>query len=311
MPINISHETSLWLEDTAGNKVGLREELLGEAKYEALKTSQAVALSNTYLTSPIFESGQSYAASYRGSYLKKTASEDRVSGTTPTYHNGEVVEKTLAIDVRKKSLSYLIDPVDENAYSKVETGLNSSIINQPITEIDERFYLVASAGATAANFTLDMDLSTLTDVAYTKLISDSIVAMKSKKDDIQSGFEDSDLVVVMTYEGLAKFKNTLTAAGTGSETQATQFANSLETKFSFNGVPIVVSNRLPAGVVFLVMSIGTFGATAMKVNLSTFSEKAPGLGNAINLYSHYDYGIKIVFGDYVYGGTTEATQPTI
>ncbi len=310
MAINISHEQSVWVEDTAGVKVGLREELKAETKVEALKSSQAVALANTYLTSPIFESGQPYAASFRGSYLKKTETEDRIAGTPGTYNHGEVLEKDLPIDIRKKSLTYLVDPVDENAYTKLESGLNTSVINQPITEIDTRFMLVTAAGATAANFTLNV-APDITSNAFTSLINDSIVALKSKVDDVQSGFEDKDLVVVMTYKGLSLFKETLTAAGTGSERQATLFENSLESSFSINGVPIVVSNRLPADTMFLVMTRGEFGATATKVNFNTFAEKAPGLGNDIVLYSHFDYGCKIVFGDYVYGGTTAAAQPTI
>ncbi len=310
MPINISHEQSVWVEDTAGNKVGLREELKSETKVEALKSSQAVALANTYLTSPIFEAGQPYAASFRGSYLKKTETEDRTAGTPGVYNHGEILEKTLAIDTRKKSKTYLVDPVDENAYTKLESGLNTAIINGPITEIDNKFFLTTAAGATAANFTLSM-ATDINSKDFTDLINDSIVALKSKVDDLQSGFADSDLVVVMTYKGLSLFKETLTAAGTGSERQATLFENSLESSFSINGIPIVVSNRLPSGVMFLTMTRGEFGATATKVNFNTFSEKAPGLGNDIMLYSHFDYGCKIVFGDYVYGGTTSATQPTI
>ncbi len=310
MPINISHEQSVWLEDSAGNKVGLREELRSETKVEALKSSQAVALSNTYITSPIFEAGQPNSASYRGSYLIKTSTEDRTAGTPGAYNHGEVLEKNLPIDIRKKSLTYLVDPVDENAYTRLESGLNTAIINGPITEIDNRFFLVTAAGATAANYTLNM-AADISSTDFTDLINDAIVALKSKVDTIQSGFEDKDLVVVMTYKGLSLFKNTLTASGTGSERQATLFENSLESSFSINGVPIVVSNRLPADTMFLVMTRGEFGATATKVNFNTFAEKAPGLGNDIVLYSHFDYGCKIVLGDYVYGGTTAAAQPTI
>ncbi len=310
MAINISHEQSVWVEDSAGAKVGLREELKAETKFEAIKTSQAVALSNTYITSPVFEAGQSNSASYRGSYMLKTSTEDRVAGTPGTYNHGEVLEKTLPIDIRKKSLTYLVDPVDENAYTRLESGLNTAIINGPITEIDNRFFLVTAAGATAANYTLNM-AADITSTDFTALINESIVALKSKVDTIQSGFEDKDLVVVMTYKGLSLFKETLTAAGTGSERQATLFENSLESSFSINGIPIVVSNRLPAETMFLVMTRGEYGATATKVNFNTFAEKAPGLGNDIVLYSHFDYGCKIVFGDYVYGGTTAATQPTI
>ncbi len=309
MAINISHEQSVWVEDSAGNKVGLREELKNETKFEALKSSEAVALSNTYLTSPIFESGQPYAASYRGSYLKKTETEDRVAGTPGVYNHGEVVEKNLAIDIRKKSKTYPVDPVDENAYTRLESGLNNSVINQPITEIDKRFYLETAAGATAANFTLSV-ASDINSEDFTSLINDSIVALKSKVDDIQSGFLDKDLVVVMTYKGLSLFKDTLTAAGTGSERQATLFENSLESSFSINGIPIVVSNRLPAGVLFLTMTRGEYGATATKVNFTPFSEKAPGLGNDIVIYSHFDYGVNVLFADYIYGATTSATQPT-
>ncbi len=309
MPINISHEQSVWVEDSTGAKVGLREELKAETKVEALKSSEAVALSNTYLTSPIFEAGQPNSASFRGSYLTKTETEDRTAGTPGTYNHGEIVEKTLAIDTRKKSKTYLVNPVDENAYTKLESGLNTAIINGPITEIDNKFFLETAAGATAANFTLSMS-ATINSTDFTKLINDSIVALKSKVDDLQSGFADKDLVVVMTYKGLSLFKNTLTAAGTGSEKQATLFENSLESSFSINGVPIVVSNRLPDGVMFLTMTRGEFGATATKVNFNTFAEKAPGLGNDIVLYSHFDYGVNVLFADYIYGGTTKATQPT-
>ncbi len=306
--INVEHIQSLWAEDTAGNKIALNQEVKDLAKVEAMKNCEAVAISNNYLTEPTLAADALNAGSYTGTYQKKVGAKDRTVGAAVAWQSPEGLTKTLIIDQVRDTQPVLVIPSDENASSKAEHAINTAIINTPITEIDENFFLKTVTEAT--NYTQITNFDTMTGDAFTKLMTDSIVALKSKVDDYQSGYVDSDIAIVMTFAGLAKYKNTLTDKGTGSETQAKTFLNSLEVKEHYAGIPILVSNRLPAGIELIVTTINEWGATAVKAQLKPFTNSnIPGEGDAIGIYSQFLYGIEVIFPGNIYVFGTVA-QPT-
>ncbi len=309
--INVALQSSNYTDPL----VALREQL-EKLQTEETTSFDILPIANTSGGGSQVTAGILGAGSYRYSFIKNGINtSERTTTGIGADTKLKVYQPILAVNNVKKTDFATIDKNDVAAgYEGLEAAASTIVYNTPIVELNTAAFKSLAVGAKTGNWgkvTNQAAWDALTSQDIYELIAKQLVRFKSLKDEFQSNGiqKDSDLMVVMDYDTLSKWKSALTSAGTGSERQADDFYKSLSSGFSINGVRVMITNHLPVNTKWLVTTVGKWGALAFKIALQSAVEKEPGKINTFRAWSEYTWGMKVLFPDYI-SGFSIGNQPT-
>ncbi len=308
--INVAHQSSNYIDPT----VALREHL-DRLEGERTTSFDIIPVANTRGNGSTITAGILDAGSYRYNIAKNGVdTQDRTTLSQADTEAVKVYQPILAIDQLRETKKVGIDMNDVAAgYEGLRQVASTVVYNTPIVEMNKAAFKALAVGAKTANWTVgtQANYDALTSEEIYQAIAKQIVRFKSLKDEFQSnGIEDdSDLLIVMDYETLSKWKSALTTARTGSERQAAEFYKSLSDGYAINGVQVMITNHLASGTKWMTITRGIWGALGFKVAFQSAVEKTPGKINTFRAWSEYTYGMKVIFPDYISGYSIGA-KPT-
>ncbi len=300
--INVAHQSSNYTDPI----VALREELL-RVEHEETTSFDIIPLANTSGGGKALSSGIINAGSYRYTFVKNgIATADRTTTGIGTDTKLKLYQPILQINSPKRTDFATTDNNDIAAgYENFNSAAATNVYNTPIVELNVAAFkkMVVEATGNWEVVTNQAAWDNLKSEDLYQKIAKAITDFKSLKDEFQSnGIQrDEDLIVVAPYDTVAKLKNSLTSAGTGSEHQAADFYKSLSSGFTVNGVKIMITNHLPVGTKFMVTTTGKWAALGFKIFIQTAVEKMQGKINTMRAWGEYTSGMEVLFPQYITG----------
>ncbi len=310
---NVAHTQAAYLDD-ASALAALREQM-EKLQVEEQTQFDIMPLANTSGAGSLITAGMLDAGSYRYTFIKNGINTSaRTTTAIGADTKLESYQPIIQIDERKKTDFATIDRLDAAAgYDGVEAAASTIVYNTPIVELNKKALklLVTSATGTWETVANQAAFDAIKSEDFYQMMAKSLTEFKMKQDEFQSNGiqKDSDLIIVMPYDSLAKYKNSLTGAGTGSPRQAEDFYKSLMGDNYVNGVRILVTNHLPPTVKYLVTTVGKWGALGFKIAFKTAAEKMPGKMDTFRTWAEYTNGMTVLFPQYVNGFSIGA-KPT-
>lgn len=184
----------------------------------------------------------------------------------PIDQDKEFVEEIEEKDVKLLGVEGLIDKRSSNHTLRMAA------------ELDEKFY--AQAKTEGTKFAPAEGVTALQDI-----VESSIVTLETLKNNYIDGLDRSMLSVVMSAETYSKMRSYLdTVTNTNIDTTSEEF-------FSYHGVKVFSSTRLPKDVKFMTMMDGSIAQPVMSHPYK--AERIP-LSDAIALELFFYYGTKAV-----------------
>lgn len=184
----------------------------------------------------------------------------------PIDQDKEFVEEIEEKDVKLLGVEGLIDKRSRNHTLRMAA------------ELDEKFY--AQAETEGTKFAPAEGVTALQDI-----VESSIVTLETLKNNYIDGLDRSMLSVVMSAETYSKMRSYLdTVTNTNVDTTSEEF-------FSYHGVKVFSSTRLPKDVKFMTMMDGSIAQPVMSHPYK--AERIP-LSDAIALELFFYYGTKAV-----------------
>ncbi len=310
---NVAHQTAAYLDDNS--VLAALKEQMERLQVEEQTEFDIMKVANTSGSGSTITAGMLDAGSYRYTFIKNginTSARTTTGVGADTKLNS--YQPVLQIDERKKTDFATIDRLDVAAgYDGLEAAASTIVYNTPIVELNKKAFklLVTEATGNWETVSNQAAFDSLDSEAFYQKIAKSITEFKMKQDEFQSNGiqKDLDLMVVMGYDGVAKLKNALTSANTGSPRQADEFYKSLSSGFTVNGVRVMITNHLPPTVKYLVTTVGKWGALSFKVAFKTAAEKMPGKIDTFRTWAEYTNGMMVLFPQYVNGFSIGA-KPT-
>jgi hypothetical protein len=267
------------LDGSESGKMLLKEAYDGVLE-NVQKQAVSVQLKNTDL------SGDPTAGTVEAKRFVNSASQDY--GTARTSGKGNAVKGktvTIPIDTDKEFVEEIEDKdIKLLGVDGIVAKRSSNHAMRMAAELDEKFFAVGKTSGTQFK-----PAKAVTSIQ--NIVEDAILLLENLKNDYIDGLPRDMLRIVFDAETYSQMRMYLdTVVNTNVDTTTESFV-------MYHGVRCYSSNRLPAGVKFVIMMNESIAQPVMSQSYS--AEKIP-LSNAVAIELYFNYGTKAVTPDTIY-----------
>lgn len=267
------------LDGSESGKMLLKEAYDGVLE-NVQKQAVSVQLKNTDL------SGDPTAGTVEAKRFVNSASQDY--GTARTSGKGNAVKGktvTIPIDTDKEFVEEIEDKdIKLLGVDGIVAKRSSNHAMRMAAELDEKFFAVGKTSGTQFK-----PAKAVTSIQ--NIVEDAILLLENLKNDYIDGLPRDMLRIVFDAETYSQMRMYLdTVVNTNVDTTTESFV-------MYHGVRCYSSNRLPAGVKFVIMMNESIAQPVMSQAYS--AEKIP-LSNAVAIELYFNYGTKAVTPDTIY-----------
>lgn len=267
------------LDGSESGKMLLKEAYDGVLE-NVQKQAVSVQLKNTDL------SGDPTAGTVEAKRFVNSASQDY--GTARTAGKGNAVKGktvTIPIDTDKEFVEEIEDKdIKLLGVDGIVAKRSSNHAMRMAAELDEKFFAVGKTSGTQFK-----PAKAVTSIQ--EIVENAILLLENLKNDYIDGLPRDMLRIVFDAETYSQMRMYLdTVVNTNVDTTTESFV-------MYHGVRCYSSNRLPAGVKFVIMMNESIAQPVMSQAYS--AEKIP-LSNAVAIELYFNYGTKAVTPDTIY-----------
>lgn len=267
------------LDGSESGKMLLKEAYDGVLE-NVQKQAVSVQLKNTDL------SGDPTAGTVEAKRFVNSASQNY--GTARTAGKGNAVKGktvTIPIDTDKEFVEEIEDKdIKLLGVDGIVAKRSSNHAMRMAAELDEKFFAVGKTSGTQFK-----PAKAVTSIQ--NIVEDAILLLENLKNDYIDGLPRDMLRIVFDAETYSQMRMYLdTVVNTNVDTTTESFV-------MYHGVRCYSSNRLPAGVKFVIMMNESIAQPVMSQAYS--AEKIP-LSNAVAIELYFNYGTKAVTPDTIY-----------
>lgn len=267
------------LDGSESGKMLLKEAYDGVLE-NVQKQAVSVQLKNTDL------SGDPTAGTVEAKRFVNSASQDY--GTARTAGKGNAVKGktvTIPIDTDKEFVEEIEDKdIKLLGVDGIVAKRSSNHAMRMAAELDEKFFAVGKTSGT--QFKPAKAVTSIQDI-----VENAILLLENLKNDYIDGLPRDMIRIVFDAETYSQMRMYLdTVVNTNVDTTTESFV-------MYHGVRCYSSNRLPAGVKFVIMMNESIAQPVMSQAYS--AEKIP-LSNAVAIELYFNYGTKAVTPDTIY-----------
>lgn len=267
------------LDGSESGKMLLKEAYDGVLE-NVQKQAVSVQLKNTDL------SGDPTAGTVEAKRFVNSASQDY--GTARTAGKGNAVKGktvTIPIDTDKEFVEEIEDKdIKLLGVDGIVAKRSSNHAMRMAAELDEKFFAIGKTSGT--QFKPAKAVTSIQDI-----VENAILLLENLKNDYIDGLPRDMIRIVFDAETYSQMRMYLdTVVNTNVDTTTESFV-------MYHGVRCYSSNRLPAGVKFVIMMNESIAQPVMSQAYS--AEKIP-LSNAVAIELYFNYGTKAVTPDTIY-----------